>query len=263
MPDHDQPEQAALAASLLRLAEMWPAEIQSDGAAATAAVRAAVEALYMVEQGEPGPLARYVARSFSWATSAAQDRVLDLLLYHMESTRPCEALDWKRSRHLYWPARRLGPKRFRLAAQVAYLVRAGHPNEGPPPALVEGSEGLPHRPGPEELCCEIEHMQEQREEALASLAAISPMLTPRQEEAARRLLGGQAGQQISEVAEAMHCDDSVARKHINACCARFAERNSQGGKMMARKAKNAMWALVAAGLVLLPTAAWASITVMM
>lgn len=33
--------------------------------------------------------------------------------------------------------------------------------------------------------------------------------------------------------------------------------------MMERKAKNAMWALIAAGLALLPTAAWASITVMM
>lgn len=33
--------------------------------------------------------------------------------------------------------------------------------------------------------------------------------------------------------------------------------------MMERRARNAMWRLVAAGLALLPTAAWASITVMM
>lgn len=229
MPDHDQPEQAALAASLLQLAKMSPAQIQSDGAAATAAVRATVEALYIVEQGEPGPLARYVVRSFCWATNAAQDRVLDLLLYHMESTRPSKAKDWKRSRHLYWPARRLGPKRFGLAAQVVYLLRAGHPNEAPAPAFVEGSEGFPHQPGLEDLCCAEASKQELRERALAGLPALRPPLTPRQEETVREILGGQAGgvyEKISEVAEAMHCDDSVARKHVNAVCVRFAaERN--------------------------------------
>lgn len=228
MPDHDQPEQAGLQNALLELAKMAPAEIHSDGAAATAAVRASVEALYMVEQGEPGPLARYVAQSFGWATNAAQDRVLDLLLCHMESTRPCEAPDWKRSQHLYWPARRLG-KRFRLAAQVVYLLRAGHPNEAPAPAFVEGSEGFPHQPGLEDLCCTEASKQEQRERALAGLPALRPTLTPRQEETVRVILGGEAGgvyEKISEVAEAMHCDDSVARKHVNACCVRFAaERN--------------------------------------
>lgn len=33
--------------------------------------------------------------------------------------------------------------------------------------------------------------------------------------------------------------------------------------MMERKARNAMWGLLAAGLALMPMAAWASITVMM
>ena len=226
MPDrHDQPEQAALAASLLQLAKMSPAQIQSDGAAATAAVRASVEALYMVEQGEPGPLARYVAHSFGWATNAAQDRVLDLLLCHMESTRPCEAPKWLRSRHLYWPARRLGAERFRLAAQVVYLLRAGHPNEAPERPFVEGSERFPHQPGLEDLCCAEASKQEQRERALAGLPVLKPPLTPRQEETVLVVLGGQAGgvyEKISEVAEAMLCDESVARKHVNASCARFA-----------------------------------------
>lgn len=217
----DQPEQAALAESLLQLARMAPAEIQSQGAGPTAAVRASVEALYLVEQGTPGALARYVARSFHWAIDAAQDRTLNLLLFHLESTRPSRAEQWGKSKHLYWPARRLGAERFRLAAQVVYLLRAGHPNE--PPAA-EGLEALPHQPGLEELCAAMASEQEQREIAFAHLAAVSSRLTPRQEEAARLLLGPE-GCDIRELAGAMNCDESVARKHVRGCLSRLAAGN--------------------------------------
>lgn len=217
MPDrsHDQPEQAALAASLLELAAMTPAEIQLKGAAETAAVRTAVEGLYTVEQGAPGRLARYVARSFGCGEDAAQDRVLDLLLYHLESTRPTEAEHWPRSRHLYWPARRLDPEDFRLAAQVVYLLRAGHLRPSLP--VKEGPEGLLHQPGPEEFFCAEESRQEQHERVLARLEAT--MITPRKMEVARQALDGG---RISEIAKAMNRDESVVRKHIRECCARLA-----------------------------------------